>query len=371
MWYNSNNVKLIRLMEDEGEMVTQVIEIDSRNIDKNKLGVAARALREGKIVAFPTETVYGLGANALNSTAVEKIFKAKGRPSDNPLIVHIADKEKLYELTEDIPEKAAILMDKLWPGPLTLVFRKGSIIPPIITAGLNTVAVRMPEHPVARELIRLAEIPVAAPSANVSGKPSTTTAKHVLDDLDGKIEIVVDAGSSRVGLESTVLDVTVDPPMLLRPGGITPKQIEDIIGHIDIDKTILGKVSLENVPKSPGMKYKHYAPKAHVIIVKGTNFNNQVIKICELAAENKSKGNKVGICATNQTIDNYKGYETISMGDRNEPETIASRLFSMLREFDDKGVDVILAEAVDENGVGLAIMNRMVKAAGYDIIRAD
>ncbi len=352
-------------------MITQVIKIEPENIDKNKLGVAAQALRKGKIVAFPTETVYGLGANALNTTAVEQIFIAKGRPSDNPLIVHISDKEKVYELTENIPEKAAVLMDKLWPGPLTLVFNKSPIIPRVITAGLNTVAIRMPEHPVARELIRLAAVPVAAPSANVSGKPSTTTAQHVLHDLDGKIEIVVDAGSSRVGLESTVLDVTVDPPMLLRPGGITPKQIEEIIGHIDIDKTILSKVSQDNVPKSPGMKYKHYAPKAHVIIVKGENINNQAMKICDLATINKSKGKKVGICATDQTINNYNGFEAISMGDRNKPETIAASLFSLLRKFDDIGVEVILAESVDEKGVGLAIMNRMVKAAGYYIIQAD
>lgn len=352
-------------------MLTHVIKIDTQNIDMNKLSVAAEALKEGKIVAFPTETVYGLGANALNTTAVENIFKAKGRPSDNPLIVHIADKEDLYRLTENISQKAEALMDKLWPGPLTLVFKKSSIIPAIITAGLDTVAVRMPEHPVARELIRLAAIPVAAPSANVSGKPSTTTAKHVLDDLDGRIEMVVDAGSSRVGLESTVLDVTVDPPMLLRPGGVTPKQIEAIIGHIDIDKTILGKVGLDNVPKSPGMKYKHYAPKAHVTIVKSDNVENQVMKICELAENYKNSGKKVGICATDQTITNFKGFEVISMGDRNNPDTIAAKLFSLLREFDDIGVDEIIAESVDENGVGLAIMNRMVKAAGYDIIQAD
>jgi len=352
-------------------MVTQVIKIDINNINKGKLGIAAEALKQGEIVAFPTETVYGLGANALDPAAVEKIFKAKGRPSDNPLIVHIADKEKVYELTNNIPEKATKLMDKLWPGPLTLVFEKNSIIPEIITAGLNTVAIRMPEHPVARELIRLAAIPVAAPSANVSGKPSTTTAQHVLEDLDGKIEIVIDAGSSRVGLESTVLDVTVDPPMLLRPGGITPKQIEDIIGHIDIDKTILGEVNADNIPKSPGMKYKHYAPKAHVIIVKGASISNQVMKINDLAATNISEGKRVGICATQQTIDSYNGYEAISMGDRNKPETIAAKLFSLLREFDTIGVEIILAESVDENGVGLAIMNRMVKAAGYDIINTD
>lgn len=352
-------------------MKTEVIKLDPLNIDRQKLSIAANVLKSGKIVAFPTETVYGLGANALNSEAVEEIFKAKGRPSDNPLIVHIADKEKVKELTKSIPEKAAVLMDNLWPGPLTLVMEKSSIIPEIITAGLDTVAVRMPEHPVARELIRLAGIPVAAPSANVSGKPSTTTAQHVLDDLDGKIEMVIDAGSSRVGLESTVLDVTVDPPVLLRPGGVTPKQIEKYIGPIDIDKTILGKINSENIPKSPGMKYTHYSPKAHVVIVKGEDLKKQMEKILELADKSKKQGKKVGVCATLQTQDGYRGYETISMGDRNNPETIAASLFSILREFDDRGVDIIFAESVDDHEVGLAIMNRMVKAAGYDIIHVE
>lgn len=352
-------------------MVTKVIEIDPNNIDKNRLNEAALSLRAGKIVAFPTETVYGLGANAMNTEAVEQIFKAKGRPSDNPLIVHIAEKEGVYRLTDNVPEKAALLMDKLWPGPLTLVFNKNRIIPEIITAGLNTVGIRMPEHPIARELIRLAEVPVAAPSANISGKPSPTTAQHVLEDLNGKIEFIVDGGSSRVGLESTVLDVTVDPPVLLRPGGVTPGQIEALIGPIDIDKTILGRVDAQNIPKSPGMKYKHYAPKAHVIIVKGRNTGNQVLKICDLAESFKKEGKKVGICATDQTLNSYSGYDSISMGDRDNPETIAARLFSLLREFDGMGAEVILAESVDEKGVGLAIMNRMVKAAGYDIIQVD
>ena len=349
-------------------METQVIKIDPENIDSDKLTIAAELLRSGSIVAIPTETVYGLGANALDPEAVEKIYKAKGRPSDNPLIVHIAEKEKVYELTESISEKAVLLMDKLWPGPLTLVLKKGPIIPEIITAGLDTVAIRMPGHPVARELIRLAGVPVAAPSANASGKPSTTTAQHVLDDMDGKIEMVVDAGVSQVGLESTVLDVSVDPPVLLRPGGITPSQIERFIGPIDIDKTILGKINSKNIPKSPGMKYTHYSPKAHVIIVKSKNTGRQTDKIAELAKKAGSEGKKVGICATDQTKDLYKGFEILSMGDRDIPETIAASLFALLREFDDRGVDIIFAEAVDEHEVGLAIMNRMVKAAGYDIV---
>ncbi|WP_024832944.1 L-threonylcarbamoyladenylate synthase [Ruminiclostridium josui] len=352
-------------------MKTKVIKIDAENIDKIALEPAAEALKQGMTVAFPTETVYGLGANALDGAAVSKIFKAKGRPSDNPLIVHIADKEKVSELTSFIPHKAVLLMDKLWPGPLTLVMKKSSVIPNEITAGLDTVAIRMPGHPVALELIKLAGIPVAAPSANVSGKPSPTTAQHVLDDLDGKIEIVVEAGNSKVGLESTVLDVSVDPPVLLRPGGITPQQIEEIIGHIDIDRTIMEKVTAENVPKSPGMKYKHYSPKAHVIIVESGDMDKQVEVVCRLAEKYKKEDKKVGVCSTDQTFDRYILYETISMGDRNRPETIASSLFSILREFDDRGVDIILAEAVDQKGVGLAIMNRMVKAAGYDIVKAD
>ncbi len=352
-------------------MNTKVIKIDPENIDKSQLREAADALKAGKVVAIPTETVYGLGADALNTEAVSKIFKAKGRPSDNPLIVHIADKEKVFELVESVPEKAAELMDKFWPGPLTLVLRKSPKIPDIITAGLDTVAIRMPEHPVARELIRLAGVPVAAPSANVSGKPSTTTAQHVLDDMDGKIEIIVDAGSSRVGLESTVLDVTVEPPVLLRPGGVTPGQLEKYIGRVDIDKTILGKINAENIPKSPGMKYKHYSPEAQVVIVKSEDKLKQTAKILELAQENKSQGKKVGICATVQTAAEYKGFETLSMGDRDHPETIAASLFALLREFDDRAVDIIFAEAVDQHEVGLAIMNRMVKAAGYKIIELD
>lgn len=352
-------------------MDTKVINIDPVNIDASKLASAAKALSEGKLVAFPTETVYGLGASALDTDAVKNIYAAKGRPSDNPLIVHIADKSSVAVLTKTISEKAKLLMDKLWPGPITLVVEKSMIIPSAITAGLDTVAIRMPEHPVALELIRQAGIPVAAPSANSSGKPSPTTAKHVLEDLNGKIDFLIDAGSSRVGLESTVLDTTVEPPMLLRPGGITPAQIEEIIGHIEIDKTILGKIDSENVPKSPGMKYKHYSPKAEVIIIKGDNINDQAIKILNLARQSREWGTKVGICATTQTIDKYKGFDALSMGDRDKPETIASNLFALLREFDEHGVGIIYAESVDNSGVGLAIMNRMIKAAGYKIINTD
>ncbi len=349
-------------------MITEVINIDPENIDREKLGRAAKALSDGKIVAIPTETVYGLGANALSTEAVSNIFIAKGRPSDNPLIVHIADKEKVAELTESIPDKALVLMDKLWPGPLTLVMKKNKIIPEIVTAGLDTVAIRMPEHPVALELIRLAGVPVAAPSANASGRPSTTTAQHVLDDMDGRIEMIIDAGCAQVGLESTVLDVTQEPPVLLRPGGITPGQLEKYIGPIAVDKTILENTSSDNVPRSPGMKYTHYSPKAHVVVVKSKSSREQADKINELARESSLKGLRVGICATDQTKDWYQGGDILSMGDRDKPETIAARLFSLLRDFDKRGVEIIYAEAVDEFEMGLAIMNRMLKASGYDIV---
>lgn len=350
-------------------MSTKVIEIFEDNIDLDKLAEPAHALAEGKLVAFPTETVYGLGANALDTKAVQKIYEAKGRPSDNPLIVHIAKKDSLAMLVSEVPTKAKLLMDAFWPGPLTLVFKKSAFVPMSITAGLDTVAVRMPEHPIALELIRLAGIPVAAPSANVSGKPSPTEAKHVLEDLDGKIEYVVSGGKSRVGLESTVLDITSDIPVLLRPGGITPDQLQAVVGEIQIDKTILGKIDEDNVPRAPGMKYKHYAPKAEVTIVEGKDPLEQAINILNLAGESRRQGRKVGICATSQTVGNYREYITLSMGDRERPESIASNLFSILREFDSLGVDMIYAEAVDNSGVGLAIMNRMIKAAGYNVFK--
>lgn len=351
-------------------MKTEIIKIDIENIDKLKLKYAAQVLRDGGLVAFPTETVYGLGADALNEKAVKKIFEAKGRPSDNPLIVHVANKNSVANLVSQIPDKALPLMDKFWPGPLTLVMQKQSIIPEIITAGLDTVAVRVPSNPIALALIEEAGIPIAAPSANVSGKPSPTDPRHVINDLDGKVDVIIDGGFSNIGVESTVVDMVLDPPMLLRPGGITLEQLKGVLGQVQIDSAIGGK-NLDDkvIPRSPGMKYKHYAPKADVIIIEGEE-EKIVLRINEMARKYKEKGIKVGILATDQTVDKYPELLTLSLGSRKDPGTIAANLFKALRSFDKTDVQVILAEAIDVSGIGLAVMNRMKKAAGYNIIKA-
>ncbi|MCX7921037.1 MAG: L-threonylcarbamoyladenylate synthase [Clostridia bacterium] len=349
-------------------MKTEVIKLDINNIDLDKLNYAAQILKDGGLVAFPTETVYGLGANALDESAVKRIFEAKGRPSDNPLIVHIADIGQVSGLVKAIPPEAFAVMERFWPGPLTLVMEKSLIIPEVITAGLDTVAIRMPSHPVALALIKEAGIPIAAPSANTSGKPSPTSSQHVIEDLYGKVDVIIEAGCSKVGLESTVLDMTVLPPMILRPGGITPVELNTVLGKVDIDPSLVSKETEILKPRSPGMKYTHYSPKAKVIIIEG-DIQSVVSKVLELQGEYAQKGAKVGILATEQTKDMYSSAEIISMGDRNEPATIAANLFAALREFDMRQVDVILAEAIESTGIGLAIMNRMSKAAGYNIIK--
>lgn len=349
-------------------MKTEIIKLDINNIDKDKLRFAAEVIKSGGLVAFPTETVYGLGANALNEKAVQSIFKAKGRPSDNPLIVHISDKNELNNIVKSIPPGAFPLMDKFWPGPLTIIMNKSDAVPAVITAGLDTVAVRMPSHPVALALIRESSLPIAAPSANISGKPSPTSAKHVISDLSGKVDVIIDAGNVNIGLESTVLDMTSIPPMILRPGGISPSQLEEVLGKISIDPASMGSRELASTPKAPGMKYTHYSPKADVIIIEG-QLEKVVEKIKELANLYGKKGVRVGVLATDQTKHLYDNVELISMGDREHPETIAANLFMDLREFDDRNVQIILAEAIDKSGIGLAVMNRMIKAAGYNIIK--
>lgn len=348
-------------------MNTQIINIDKNKIDEDKLQLAAKILRNGGLVAFPTETVYGLGANALDENAVKGIFTAKGRPSDNPLIVHIADKDYLSSLVADISEDAKKVIEKFWPGPLTIVLKKSARVPNIITAGLDTVAVRMPAHPVALELIRMSGVPVAAPSANISGKPSPTIAKHVIEDLDGRVDVIVDAGNAAVGLESTVLDMSVNPPMILRPGGITLQQLQKVLGDVSIDPAVAGETGKRSVPKSPGMKYVHYSPDADLIIVQGM-LQAVVEKIGQLAKEYMGKNIRVGIMATDQTKMEYSADCVISVGDRYNPETIAANLFETLRKFDENRVELILAEAIDNKDIGVAIMNRMKKAAGNKVI---
>lgn len=334
----------------------------------SKIRFAADVIRNGGLVAFPTETVYGLGANAFDETAVKRIFEAKGRPSDNPLIVHIADKDKVRELAAVIPPVSVMLMDAFWPGPLTLVMHKSPAVPPVITAGLDTVAIRMPVHPIALALIKACGLPVAAPSANISGRPSTTRAEHVIEDLFGKVNVIIDGGSADVGLESTVLDVTVNPPMILRPGGVTAEQLESLLGGIAVDPVLSIESTESTVPKSPGTKYTHYSPKAKLIVVEG-DLERVACEINRLIEVNILKGLNVGVLATDQTKHLYPGAKVISAGDRLNPETIASNLFNALREFDRTDVQLILAEAVDDSGVGFAIMNRLSKAAGYNIVR--
>lgn len=350
-------------------MKTEILGIDINNIDLCKIRFAADVIRAGGLVAFPTETVYGLGANALDETAVKKIFEAKGRPSDNPLIMHIADKKAVFEIANYVPEKASILMDKFWPGPLTMVFEKTAIVPEVITAGLTTVAVRMPSHPVALELIREAGVPVAAPSANISGKPSPTEAKHVIDDLYGKVDVIIDAGGSKIGVESTVLDITLTIPVILRPGGVSYEELCSVLGEVNVDPALASKDTEGLRPRSPGMKYTHYSPKAEVIVIEG-----EVLKVAnkinELIKDYKVRNISVGVLATEQTKQCYKDVPVLCLGDRTEPEEIAANLFKAFRRFDEAGVEVILSEAVESRGIGMAIMNRMNKAAGYNIIKA-
>ena len=329
-------------------------------LDERKIRIAARFVLDGKLVAFPTETVYGLGADALNASAVKRIFEAKGRPADNPLIVHIARFEELKRLASHIPREAKLLAEHFWPGPLTIVLPKREEVPHVTTGGLDTVAVRMPSHPIARALIE-ESTPIAAPSANISGRPSPTLAEHVIDDFYGKIECIIDGGETQVGLESTVIDLTSEKPVLLRPGGLPLEELEKVIGEIEIHPAVRGK--LIDVAKSPGMKYKHYSPRARVIVVEGKKENVRK-KIAELVEDYRAKGLRVGVMATEE----YEADEFFPLG-RSEEE-VARNLFRALRELDKRGVDVIIAEGIEERGLGFAVMNRLRKAAGYRIVWA-
>lgn len=345
-------------------MKTQIFDI-SGSEDRGKImEEAAKILRQGGTVAFPTETVYGIGADALNENAVKKIFKAKGRPSDNPLIVHISGFEDLNKLVLSINEKAEKLMDAFWPGPLTIIFEKRDAVPDIVTAGLPTVAVRMPADETALMLIKKAGCPVAAPSANLSGKPSPTKARHVIEDLEGRVDAIIKGNDCPVGIESTVIDVSGDKAIILRPGIITKEQIEAVIGNADNDKWLMSETE---IPRSPGMKYAHYAPKAPVTIFEG-EIGQVIEEINKAKRLYESRGMKVGIIASDETISCYTG-KVYSLGSRSNHRQIAKQLFHTLRSFDGENVDVILAEAFDRNGVGFAVMNRMIKSAGHNIIK--
>ena len=347
-------------------MKTEVIKIDQNNMDTEALERAAAIIRDGGLVAFPTETVYGLGADALSAEASKKIYAAKGRPSDNPLIVHVAEFSDMEKIAQEMPEEAKKLADAFWPGPLTMIVRKNDKVPYETTGGMDTVAVRMPNHPVALELIRRSGGYIAAPSANTSGKPSPTLAEHVAFDMDGRIPMILDGGPVGIGIESTIVDLTEDIPMILRPGYITPKMLEKVIGEVKMDPGIIASDSLQK-PKAPGMKYKHYAPKADLILVDGEE-EKVVAKINALTKEAVLLGKKVGIIGTDETIDRYPEVEVVSIGARSDEDAIAKHLYKLLRDFDEKEVDIIYSESFATPRIGQAIMNRLLKAAGHQVI---
>ena len=331
----------------------------------DQIEAAAKIIRDGGLLAIPTETVYGLGANALDADAVRKIFEAKGRPQDNPLIIHVPGPQWLLRYCEDVPPIAYELARRFWPGPLTMILKHKSIVPEVTTAGLETVGVRCPEHAVTLAIIREAGVPIAAPSANTSGRPSCTTAADVLEDMDGKIDGVVDGGPCSVGVESTILDLTVQPPCLLRPGGLPLEDLEAVIGHIDMDKAITHSLKDEERPKAPGMKYRHYAPKAPVTVVTGAP---------RKSAEEITKRMKAGsgIICFDEFANLFGGYAVQRLGSYTDKSSQAQRVFDALRAFDaETGVTEILAQCPDSRGLGLAVGNRLKKAAGFHIVDAD
>lgn len=329
---------------------------------------AGEILKRGGLVAFPTETVYGLGANALDETASAKIYRAKGRPSDNPLIVHIADWDAIYRIAEEVPAQAKLLADAFWPGPLTMILKKSAQVPLGTTGGLDTVAVRMPANEVARALIRAGGGYVAAPSANTSGRPSPTTAQHVAQDMDGVIDMIIDGGDADIGLESTIVDLTEDVPTILRPGYINEEMLTAAVGRVEMDKGLISD-NADIRPKAPGMKYRHYAPKAQLFIVEG-EMHRVREKINELTAQHLQSGERVGVIGTDESASYYRGGVVKSIGSRRDETSIARHLYGILREFDEMDVTVIYSESFDTPQMGQAIMNRLIKAAGHQIIPA-
>lgn len=340
-------------------MNTRIYKIKDKN-DIKEIEDSARLLREGALVAIPTETVYGLAANALNPDAVKNIFIAKGRPQDNPLIVHISEFSEIYSLVKEVPESAKKLAEKFWPGPLTIILPKSDIIPDEVSAGLSTVAVRMPSHPIANAIIKAAGVPLAAPSANSSGLPSPTKAEHVIDDMNGKIEAIVDGGDCGVGVESTVITLATNPPKLLRPGGITPEQLESVLGKIEIDSAVTGKLKEGAVAASPGMKYKHYSPKAEVFVVKGS------LPSFVCFTDEVGQDGDYAICFDGD--ESRLNIPSFSYGAENSAETQAQRLFSLLRKADKINAKRVFVRCPGLEGVGLAVYNRLIRAAAFRII---
>lgn len=348
-------------------MQTKVLKINSADIDNICIKEAAKLIQKGELVAFPTETVYGLGADALRPEAANKIYAAKGRPSDNPLIVHIARFEELVSIAKEVPKQAKLLADAFWPGPLTMIVWKNDKVPYETTGGMETVAVRMPNHPVALHLIEESGCLIAAPSANTSGKPSPTEAAHVALDMDGRIPMILDGGPVGIGIESTIIDLTERVPMILRPGYITREMLEEVLGEeVCIDPGIIAADS-ERKPKAPGMKYKHYAPKADLILVEGET-DAVVEAINRLVSEKQAAGQKVGIIATDETMERYNSDCTMSIGARSDEDAIARHLYKILREFDDLDIEVIYSESFATPRIGQAIMNRLLKAAGHQVL---
>ena len=348
-------------------MNTKIERVNPEQIDETIMEEAGRLIAEGELVAFPTETVYGLGGDALHPEAARKIYAAKGRPSDNPLIVHIADFSDMERVAREVPEAARKLAGAFWPGPLTMILPKSDAVPYETTGGLDTVAIRMPSHPAAQKLIKYSGGYIAAPSANTSGKPSPTVAKYVEEDMMGRIDAIIDGGEVGIGLESTIIDLTVTPPQILRPGYITQEKLSIVLGTVDTDTTIL-RADSGQAPKAPGMKYRHYAPRGELTIVEGTP--GQVREyINRAAAADHTAGEKTGIIGTEEMLSGYIADVVKSVGSRKDEGSIARHLYTILREFDDEGVTKIYSEGFSTEGFGQAIMNRLLKAAGHKVVK--
>lgn len=349
-------------------IMIETIIVKEENGNKNWLEQAAKLISDNEVVAFPTETVYGLGGNALSKEAIEKIYIAKGRPSDNPLIVHIANISDLDALVLEIPDIAKKLMEKFWPGPLTLIFKKSENVPVEVTGGLDTVAIRMPSHKVARDLIRLSGVPVAAPSANISGKPSPTTFDHVINDLSGRVSAIVCGDVSSVGLESTVLDVSGENPMILRPGGVTFEMLSEFVDELTYDPAIVNMSEDEKlIPKSPGMKYRHYSPNAPLVVINASD-EKFILALDDIAKDSEFDISEIGVLCSDGVANNLSGYVVKNVGIYTDLEMVASNLFDALRFFDTRSVKVIYAQGFPLVGIGSAIMNRLNKASGGSII---